>query len=612
MDAPRADARDSGRSIFDLTIGQAPQLVRVTGASCPAGVAYPVRMPPVRMSQLLGSTLREAPAGAETPGYRLLLRGAFVRQLGQGIFSHLPLGWRVVRRIEQVLREEMDAVGGVELQMPLVHPAEVWRRSGRYESMGPEMVRFDDRRDRAHVLAMTHEEIVATLAASEIQSWRQLPKLVYQIQLKFRDDPRPRAGLLRVREFTMKDAYSLDRDAAGLAVQYDRIHGAYLEIFRRCGLPVIPVAADVGMMGGTEAHEFMYLSPIGEDTVVLCDSCGYARNRQVAAAAAVSVAQEDPLPVERVHTPGATTIDALADLLGIPKERTAKALFMATSDGRLAVAVVRGDTQLNEAKLASALGAAELRPMTADEMERVGAVPGYASPVGLTGRAVVVVDDLAARSPNLVAGANEPGFHLRNVNVGRDFQPDQVVDLVAVDAGHPCAECGAPLRTARAVEAGNIFKLGTRYAGLGATYLAEDGTEQPVVMGSYGIGVGRLMACVAEEHHDDRGLVWPASIAPFTAHVCALGADGLEAALPVADALAAAHVDVLVDDRDERPGVQFADAELIGCPVRVTLSKRSIAAGGAEVKLRSDASRTGSVVALGQVAGWVRDHVPEP
>lgn len=414
-----------------------------------------------------------------------------------------------------------------------------------------------------------------------------------------------------MRELTMKDAYSLDRDAAGLGVQYDRIHGAYLEIFRRCGLPVVPVAAGTGMMGGIEAHELMYLSPVGEDIVVLCDSCGCARNRRVAAAAAVSVAHEDPLPVERVHTPDATTIDALADLLGIPPERTAKALFVSTSDGRFAVAVVRGDTQLNEAKLASALGAAELRPMTADEMQRVGAVPGYASPVGLTGRAVVVVDDLAARSPNLVAGANEAGFHLRNVNVGRDFQPDEVTDLVAVDAGQPCVVCGCPVRTERAVEVGKIFKLGTRYAGLGATYLAEDGTEQPVVVGSYGIGVDRLMACVAEEHHDDRGLVWPASIAPFAAHVCALGAEGLEAAAPVADALAAIHIDVLLDDRDERPGVQFADAELIGCPVRVTLSKRSIAAGGAEVELRSDGSRTGEIVALGEVAAWVRAHVPQ-
>lgn len=565
-------------------------------------------MPPVRMSQLLGTTLREVPAAAETPGYQLLLRGAFVRQLGQGIFSYLPLGWRVMRRIERVLREEMDAVGGVELLMPLVHPAEVWRRSGRYESVGPELVRFADRRDRPHVLAMTHEEVAATLAASEVRSWRQLPKLIYQIQLKFRDDPRPRAGLLRVREFTMKDAYTFDRDAAGLDAQYDRIHGAYLEIFRRCGLPVAAVAADVGMMGGSEAHEFMYLTPLGEDTVVLCDACGYAQNRQVATAALPEVAEEEPLALERIATPGTTTIEDLAGRHGIPASRTAKALLVATSDDRFAIAIVRGDTQVNEAKLAAVLGAAELRPMTEAEIAGIGAVPGYASPVGLDRDAVtVVVDSLAARTPNLVAGANEAGFHLRNVNVGRDFEPHHVADLVAVEAGQPCATCGSPLRTERAVEVGNIFKLGTRYAVLGATYLADDGTEQPVVMGSYGIGVGRLMACVAEEHRDERGLVWPPGVAPFDVHVCALGADGLDAAPGVADALAGIGLDVLVDDRDERAGVQFADADLIGCPVRVTISKRSLAAGGAEVTRRAGDAGA-EVVPLAHLVDHVRRH----
>lgn len=564
------------------------------------------------MSQLLGSTLREAPAGAESPGYQFLLRGAFVRQLGQGLFSYLPLGLRVMRRIEQILREEMDAVGGVELLMPLVHPAELWRRSGRYDAIGPELLRFADRRERPHVLALTHEEVVASLAASEIQSWRQLPKLVYQIQLKFRDDPRPRAGLLRVREFTMKDAYTLDRDEAGLDVQYDRIHGAYSEIFRRAGLPVVPVAADVGMMGGKEAHEFMYLSPIGEDTIVLCDSCGYAQNRQVATAAIAEAAPEDPLPAEQVATPDAATIDALAETLGVEPSRTAKSLFMATDDGRFAVAVVRGDTQLNETKLAKALGAAELRPMTPEEIEGIGAVPGYGSPVGLEkGSAVVVVDELVARGANLVAGANVKGFHLRNVNAGRDLRPDAVVDLVAVEAGMPCPVCGAPLRTERAVEVGNIFKLGTRYAGTGAAYLAEDGTEQPIVMGSYGIGVGRLMGCVAEEHHDEHGLVWPASLAPFTVHVCAIGAEGLAAAARVADDLAAQGVETLLDDRDERAGVQFADADLIGCPVRATLSSRSLANGGAEVKRRGAPSGDGEIVPAAELAAWVRARLGE-
>jgi prolyl-tRNA synthetase len=564
------------------------------------------------MSRLFGTTLREAPSGAETPGYQLLLRGAYIRQLGQGIFSYLPLAWRVMRRIEDIMREEMDAAGGVELSMPLVHPADIWRRSGRYEAVGPEMARFADRRERPVVLAMTHEEVVASLAASEIQSWRQLPKLVYQIQLKFRDDPRPRAGLLRAREFTMKDAYSLDRDEAGLDVQYKRLHESYDEIFRRCNLPVIPVASDVGMMGGTAAHEFMYLNPLGEDTLVLCDSCGYAQNRQVARAARPAIdAAEEPLPIERVETPDATTIAALCELLGIEPTRTAKIVFMATDGGRFVVAVVRGDMQLNETKLANVVHAAELRPMTPEEIESIGCVPGYASPIGVGDRAVVVVDEVVAASPNLVAGANEAGWHLRNVNAGRDFTAETVADITAAEEGQPCVDCGAALRTERGVEVGNIFKLGTRYSKLGANYLAEDGTEHPIVMGSYGIGVGRLLACIAEEHHDDRGLCWPTTVAPFAAHLCVIGDEGHAAIDGVTEVLERSGLDVLVDDRGERPGVQFNDAELIGCPVLLTVSRRSLESGGVEARLRSEASRDSVVVPLADLAGWVAERASD-
>jgi prolyl-tRNA synthetase len=539
------------------------------------------------MSRLLGTTLREAPGGAETPGHQLLLRGAFVRQLGQGIFSYLPLGWRVMRKIEQVLREEMDAVGGVEMSMPIVHPGELWKRSGRFDTVGPELARLTDRRDRTLVLAMTHEEVIAALAASEIQSWRQLPKLVYQIQLKFRDDPRPRAGLVRAREFTMKDAYTLDRDKAGLDEQYRALHRTYLRIFDRCQLPVLAVAADVGMMGGSEAHEFMYLNPLGEDTIVLCPSCGYAQNRQVARAAKPPSVIEDPLPLESVATPGAHTIADLCAMLDVAPERTAKAVFVMTSDDRPVLAVVRGDMQLNETKLANVLGAAELRPMTAKEIEKIGCVAGYASPIGVGARAVVVVDEIAAESANLVAGANKEGWHLRNVNLGRDFQADHVADLTAVQDGQPCLECGSSLYTQRGVEVANIFKLGTKYSSaLGATFVSEEGTEQPIVMGSYGIGVGRLMACIAEQHRDDRGLVWPVAVAPFSVHICVLGTEALTIADEIAVALETDGIDSLVDDRGERAGVQFADAELIGCPLQVTISKRSLASGGVELKPR--------------------------
>jgi prolyl-tRNA synthetase len=564
------------------------------------------------MSQLFGTTLREAPAGADTPGYQLLVRGAFVRQLGQGIFSYLPLAWRVMRKIERILREEMEAVGGTELSMPVVHPGDLWKPSGRFQTIGPEMARLTDRRDRTLVLAMTHEEVIASLAASEIQSWRQLPRLVFHIQLKFRDDPRPRAGLIRAREFTMKDAYTLDRDEAGLAVQYRAIHDAYLRIFERCALPVVVVAADVGMMGGSEAHEFMYLNSIGEDTIVLCRSCGYAQNRQVARAAKPAPGTEPLLPLERVATPEASTIADLCLLLDVPPERTAKALFVATSDDRKILAVVRGDMQLNEAKLANLLGTAELRPMTADEIEQTGCVAGYASPVGVNDGLLVVVDEIVAESRNLVAGANEAGWHLRNVNAGRDYIADHVADLTAVEDGQPCAVCGAALYTERGVEAGNIFKLGTKYSSaMGATYLSEDGSERPIVMGSYGIGVGRLFACVAEEHHDDRGLTWPAALAPFTAHVCALGEEGLAAANEICAVIEGSGIDVLLDDRRERAGVQFADAELIGCPLQLTISKRSLASGGIEVKQRKRtngaAENAGTeVISRHDVLDWVR------
>jgi prolyl-tRNA synthetase len=552
-------------------------------------------------------TLREAPAGAETPGHQLLLRGAYIRQLGQGIFSYLPFAWRVMRRIEQILREEMDAAGGVEMSMPVVHPGELWKKTGRFEAIGPEMARFVDRRDRPLVLAMTHEEVVASLASSEIQSWRQLPRLVYQIQIKFRDDPRPRAGLIRTREFTMKDAYTLDRDEAGLDAQYERLQAAYRRIFARCGLPVRSVAADVGMMGGSDAEEFVYLNPIGEDTIVLCDSCDYAQNRQVARAATPPRdLNESQLPVERVATPDTTTIERLCELLAVPPERTAKVVFMATSDDRMVVAVVRGDMQLNETKLSSVVGSAELRPMTIEEIEQIGCVAGYASPIGVGDRATVIVDEIVAETANLVAGANETGWHLRNVNVGRDYQPDLVADLVAVQDGQPCVTCGSPLRTERGVEVGNIFKLGTHFSvALGANFLDEDGTEKPIVMGSYGIGVGRLLACVAEEHHDDRGLVWPPAIAPFDVHVCALGDEGLAGAELVVSSLEAAGIDVLFDDRGERPGVQFADAELIGCPVRLTVSKRSQAAGGVEAALRADPSAEREIVPADELLGWL-------
>jgi prolyl-tRNA synthetase len=552
------------------------------------------------MSRLFGETLREAPAGIESAGHQFLLRAGYVRQLGQGIFSYLPLGLQAMMRIEQVLREELSAIGGVEVSLPVVHPAELWQQSGRYQQIGAELTRFKDRRDREMVLAMTHEEVVASLAASEVNSYRQLPKLVFQIQIKWRDDPRPRAGMIRAREFTMKDSYSLDLDEAGLAEQYRAHYEAYFRIFSRCGLPVIAVGGDVGLMGGSEAHEFMYLTALGEDTLVLCDACGYAQNRQVATSKKAAAAPEQPGEATRVETPHATTIEELAAMLSVPKAKTAKIVFLAAEhsgeDGvavvRPIVGVVRGDTELNEAKLSNLLGGDELRPMTLEEIAAIGAVAGFASPIGLSGEAVVVADELVMSSPNLVAGANEEGFHLLDTNAGRDWQPELVADIVSAEDGDGCSVCGAALRTERGVEVGNIFKLGTKYSeAFGANYLDPDGNSKPIVMGCYGIGVGRLLACVAEEHHDERGLRLPSSVAPYLVHLTVLrGGDSPAgaAAERVYASLGSAGIGVLFDDRGERPGVQFADADLIGLPVRLTVSERSLGAGGVELKRRDE------------------------
>ena len=546
----------------------------------------------MRMTRSFLRTLRQAPSDAEIASHRLLVRAGFIRQLGAGIYSLLPLGRRAIERIHAILREEMNAIGGQEASMPVVNPADVWKESGRYYQIGPEMARFQDRSGRDMVLAMTHEEVVADLVRGVIDSYRQLPVLLYHIQTKWRDDPRPRAGLIRVREFTMKDSYSLDADEAGLDVQYRAHYQAYFNIFGRCGLPTVAVRSDVGMMGGSMAHEFMYLTPVGEDTLILCDACGYTANRQVARFRKPAPEAEEARLLERVETPGLTTIESLADFLGVPESRTAKAVFRVarlSEEGegreRLVFAVVRGDMELNETKLANAIGAVDLRPARDEEIRAADAVPGYASPIGVSG-VLVVVDDLIAVSPNLVAGANEDGVHLLNVNHERDYLADRVADIAAAEAGYACSECGAALTASRGVEVGNIFKLGTRYSeALGCRFLDPDGRPRPVVMGSYGIGSGRLLACVAEEHHDDDGLIWPITVAPYPVHLISLPG-GREVADDLYEWLREAGLEPLYDDRDESAGVKFKDADLIGLPIRLTAGARSLSRGGVELKLR--------------------------
>jgi len=564
----------------------------------------------MRISSLFSTTLREAPAEAQSDGFSLLVRAGFIRQIAAGIFALLPLGERSMKKIEAILRDEMEAIGGQEVSLPVVLPADLWKETGRWYSVGSELGRLKDRNDRDLILAMTHEEAVGDLVRREIRSYKQLPQLVYQIQTKFRDDPRPRAGLIRVREFSMKDSYSLDSTWEGLDQQYSAHYRAYFRIYGRCGLPVIAVKADTGMMGGHLAHEFMYLNPIGEDTILICQQCGYTANRQVARFKKEPAGIEPPLAIEKVYTPNSKTIEDLAAFLHIPQSKTAKAVFMTASiqEGdkmvdRLVMAIVRGDMELNETKLSNLINAKDLRPATEEEILASGAVPGFASPYGLK-IGLVIVDDLIPQSPNLVAGANQVDHHLKNVNYGRDFSAENVADIVAARAGDACPECGSPLLAERGVEVGNIFKLGTWYSQkLGCDFQDENGVNQPVIMGSYGIGLGRLLGCVAEEHHDDHGLMWPVSLSPYSVHLVLL--HGKQNDLPLETAerlyqdLKAAGIDVLYDDRVETPGVKFNDADLIGIPLRMTVSARSLENGGVEWKIRNQPAR--EIVPLDQV-----------
>jgi len=554
------------------------------------------------MSQVFSRTLREAPSGADSKGYELLLRAGFIQQLGAGIFSLLPLGLRSVRKIERVIREEMDAIGGQELLMPVINPADIWKETGRYYSIDKEMSRFQDRVGRDMVLAMTHEECVTDIARNEIDSYKRLPQLVYQLQTKWRDDPRPRAGLIRVREFTMKDSYSFDRDYDGLVKQYKAHYRAYFRIFSRCGLPTIAVGSDSGMMGGKVAHEYMYLSPIGEDTIIMCPECGYTANRQVATF--VKTYYEEPMKsLEEVATPDCKTIEALSQFLHIEPRMTAKALFMvgtfidATSgeeQNRLIVGIVRGDMDIEENKLQNVAKANALRPAHPDEIKAAKIEPGYGSPIGAAKDVVVVVDDSVVASNNLVGGANKEGYHYRNTNYGRDYN-GVVADIASAADGYACPQCGKPLSQSKGIEVGNIFQLGTRYSdSLGCTFQDEDGQRKPVIMGSYGIGVGRLLACLAEEYNDEAGLVLPLPVAPYQVHLVSLVKDS-DIGDQLYQELCQAGIEVLYDDRKESAGVKFADADLLGVPIRLTLGNRSMKEGKIEVKLRKNLQQTLSI-----------------
>ncbi len=549
----------------------------------------------MRMSKLFSKTLREAPNGADCKGYEYLLRAGYIDQLATGIFSLLPLGFRSIQKISAIVREEMNALGAQEILMPVVNPGDLWKETGRFYSIDREMSRFKDRNDRDMCLAMTHEECATDLGRNIIDSYKRLPLLVYQLQTKWRDDPRPRAGLIRVREFTMKDSYSFDRDQAGLEKVYKAHYDAYFRIYKRCGLPVIAVGSDSGMMGGKVSHEYMYLSPIGEDTIITCPHCGYTANRQVATFKKQYFAEE-PKAKELVATPNAKTIEDLCDFLNIPATKTAKALFMVGSfiddtngeeQDKLIVGIVRGDMEIEENKLQNAAKANSLRPAHEEEILAAGIVPGFGSPIGAKEGTVIIIDDSVAKSNNLVAGANKEGYHYLNTNYGIDYQ-GQVADIASAASGYACPECGQPLNSSKGVEVGNIFQLGTRYSqAMNCYYQDENGVRKPVIMGSYGIGIGRLLACLCEEYNDANGLKLPIAVAPYQVHFISLIKDS-DISDKIANELEAAGIEVLYDDRKETAGVKFADADLIGIPIRITLGNRSYKEGKCEVKLRSN------------------------
>ncbi len=545
-----------------------------------------------RMSQLFGRTLREAPAEAESANHQLLLRAGLIAQLSAGVYSYLPLAWRALRKIEAIIRDEMDAAGAQELLMPIIQPLELWRETGRDEAYGEVLFRLRDRREHEHVLAPTHEESVTDLVRRTVQSYRELPVTLYQIQQKFRDEPRPRGGLVRVRQFIMKDAYSFDRDEEGFQRSYDAMRRAYANIFDRCGVPTLPVEADSGAIGGKISQEFVFLSEIGEDTIALCPNCRYGANTERAEFRRGDPVQETPLPLEEIATPEITTIEALADYLQIAPRQTAKAIFY-LADGAPIFAVIRGDLEVNEVKLANLLGARDLRSMDDQAVAAAGWTAGYASPIGLK-NVRTVADISIPDASNLVAGANKPNTHLGNTNYGRDWTAEIVGDIGSAQAGLPCPRCGEPLETHRAIELGHVFKLGTGYSEkMATTFSAADGEQRFPIMGCYGIGLERLLAAVIETNHDEGGIRWPRSVAPYDIHIVAIDADRDEVRALVASVAAeleAAGYSLLIDDRDERPGVKFNDADLLGMPLRLTLGPRSLKNDAVELKARNTAA----------------------
>jgi prolyl-tRNA synthetase len=543
----------------------------------------------MKMTNLYAPTLREVPAEAEVPSHQLMLRAGMIRKAAGGVYSYLPLAWRTLRKIEQIVREEMDAKGGQEIAMPIVQPAEIWQQTGRWDVYGDEMFRLKDRHQRDFCLGPTHEEMVTTLVKQDVRSYRQLPLLVYQIQNKYRDEIRPRFGLMRGREFIMKDLYSFDRDTNGLEISYKKMYDAYSQIFSRCGLEFRPVEADPGAIGGSGTHEFMVIADSGEAAIAYCDGCDFAANVEKAELLPLTVAIEAEKLLEKVATPGKKTINDVAEYLSLSADRLIKSLAFVTEKGPV-LALIRGDHEVNEIKLANLLNVLQLEMAGEKEIQSLfHSEPGYIGPVGLS-NVTIVADASVMNMVNAVCGANAADQHLSNVMPLRDIKPTHVADIRLIREGDPCPRCGAPVKTARGIEVGQVFKLHTKYSrALDATYLDENGQERLMVMGCYGVGVSRTMAAAIEQHHDADGIIWPASIAPYQVVIVPINTKDepqMTMAEQVYRELSAAGVEVVIDDREERSGVKFKDADLIGYPLRITVGPKALKENSVELKVR--------------------------